>query len=792
VKKPLFSILHTSARPHRWKAVYDDWMDKAVHPDDVEYVLCVDPRWGFSLDPREYATPLDNILVVQNTGRQCYVDGVNLAAEASSGQVLIVNADDQFACPNWDNELFELLATETMTPADERVIEVDTGTPDEHQRSILVMPILTRSRYQRLGYVFYPEYESMYADNDLCEHARQDGVLIDARHLHFSHKHYLSGARQADAADYAQTRAEAFAIGHQVLEKRRANGFQPIPPAKRSIALCLSGERFEGPWMDGLLTLYGHLIQRDFSILRAREFAYTSNVYVTRSGIRRAVLNSLMPGGVEHEHRPELCLWLDDDNILSPEHFDRLLADLDAHPDVDGVAGYCWIHNQQKQGFMLSCGEWAPDHLHWQPFPASFVHEGQPRQFETGGMPCLLMRTATLEKAGDDCFLPILDSRLEHGLTGEDISFFLSAERAGCRFLVDPQVRVPHLKYVAVEPVFPEEGKVPVKVACMIRARNEARWIWRTIQSVLPLCGSDIYVMEDGSTDDTVAVAEAAGAIVLPSPFAGQGLDERRDKNWLLEEVRQRCQADWILMPDGDEELEPGGCDKIRRALETNPPVDCFALRFLTLWDSIDTVRLDGIYGTNMRQSLFRANSNLKFRSYYEGEGENHNHVGLVIESPEAARRPRVHGDGPLSNKLQDEVERRPRVHGDGPHVGLHTSNAPGLGGMRVAPLNVFLVHYGYLHKQDRVRKYRWITELDPHNEREDFYRHTVQGDIPEVPSDAKLKHAGPLLLQKLPARLVPKWKEVPGPRDGVFTFGEKVGSRSEEREGLYARSPAD
>jgi glycosyltransferase involved in cell wall biosynthesis len=257
----------------------------------------------------------------------------------------------------------------------------------------------------------------------------------------------------------------------------------------------------------------------------------------------------------------------------------------------------------------------------------------------------------------------------------------------------------------------------------MIRAKNEGRWIARTIASVRELCGENIFVMEDGSTDDTVEQALQAGARVLPSPFAGLGLNECRDKDWLLEQVKAACSPDWILMPDGDEELAAGSCPKILQVLSGNPPVDCFSLRFLYLWDSIDTVRLDGVYGSMGRQSLFRANSNLKFRSYYEGEGENHNHVGL------------------------------------------HCSNAPGLGGMVVAPLNVFLLHYGYLHKADRIRKYEWILSIDPMNEQEDFYRHSVQGDIPEVPRDAKLKHGGPLLLQKLPGRLVPRFDVVPGPR---------------------------
>jgi hypothetical protein len=714
VQAPRFSILHTSARPDKWRAVYDDWMRNAARPDEVEYVLCVDPRWGFSLDPAHYETPLDNVRVVVNNRRRCYVDGVNLAAEASTGQVLIVNADDQFSCVGWDTDLGALAGA----LAGSFVIEVTTGTPSEHERGIMVMPILSRARYQSQGFVFYPEYESMFADNDFCEVARRDGVVLDARDMVFPHRHALiaddGGMRKewpadTDAAYKAQNRPEAYALGQEVYGRRKAAGFPvlnvPVHTA-RSIVLCFSGERFEGPFFDAALGLQGYLIRAGYEVIPLR--AENNIVHLMREDTRKA-LAAMDP-------RPDLVLWLDDDNTLTPNLFERLLADLDAHPEFDGIFGWCWIHNREKKGFMPSCGEWAPDHLHWNPFPPSLVHEQSLRPFDTGGFPCALMRWSALEKAGEGCFLPIMDNRLLHGMSGEDMAFFWHAEKHGARFAVDPQVRVPHLKLVEVEPVFPDEGKTPVKVACMIRARNEGRWIGRVIESVKPLCGDLIFLMEDGSSDDTRAIAEAAGAVVLESPFVGQGLDERRDKNWLLDEVKARCSPDWIFMPDGDEELEPGGCEKIRRTLESNPPIDCFSLRILNLWDSVRTVRLDGVYGTMCRQSLFRANSDLRFKSYYEGEGENHNHVGL------------------------------------------HTSNAPGLGGnrARISPLNVFLLHYGPLHRADRIRKYRWITALDPHNEAEGFYLHMVQGDLPEVPADMKLKHSGPLQVAELPARLVP------------------------------------
>jgi hypothetical protein len=748
MKAPLFSILHTSARPDKWRAVYDDWMAKCALPEDVEYVLVIDPRWGFDIeDMTKYDTPYDNVHVELNNRRRCYVDGVNLAAEASTGRVLIVNADDQFACEDWDEELIRHGAFALMGDVDTSsfVIEVSTGTPNEHERGVLVMPILSRARYEQQGYVFYIEYESMYADNDFCETARQDGVVIDARHLMFPHCHPMFDKKsrdgwsedwrgRADVALLAQNRPEAYQIGKDVYSRRKASGFPPMqrPIVKRTLALCLPGEEFQGVWVGAMLSLQAHLLLNHPEFQVAVVQQYTSNPYMTREDIRRALAGMNLKAD-------DLCLWLDDDNVLSVEHFEQLLKGLEAHSEVDGVSAWCWIHSPWKAGFVPSVGFWAPDHLHWDPMPAEFAHRQGLELFECGGLPCILMRYSALEKAGDGAFLPVLDSRLDHGLLGEDFAFYRSAEKGGASFVVDPQVRIPHLKYVTVEPVFSNEGKVPVKVACMMRVKNEGRWIQHTIDSVRELCGDLIYVMEDGSTDDTRAICEAAGVVVLDSPFIGMGLDEARDKDWLLHEVIERCKPDWIFMPDGDEELEAGGCAKIRRALETNPPCDCFALKFLYFWDRIDQIRVDGGYAKLQRQSLFRADSSFRFESFYSKEqSANQNHVGL------------------------------------------HTSNAPGLGGV-VRPLNVALLHYGYLHKEDRIQKYRWITSIDPHNEGEDFYRHCVQGDLPEFPADAEFRHGGPLRLQKLPAHAIPKWDVVPGPRAQVESWATPGNAQREK-----------
>ena len=120
-----FSILHTSARPDKWRAVYNAWIAAADNPSSVEYVLVIDRRWGFTELPIG-ARNSGIFTAVWNTGRKCYVDGVNIAAQYATGDVFIVNADDQFPCEHWDTELLNAIGQAGLYP-----IPAVSGKPDE-------------------------------------------------------------------------------------------------------------------------------------------------------------------------------------------------------------------------------------------------------------------------------------------------------------------------------------------------------------------------------------------------------------------------------------------------------------------------------------------------------------------------------------------------------------------------------------------------------------------------------------------------------------------------------------
>lgn len=111
-----------------------------------------------------------------------------------------------------------------------------------------------------------------------------------------------------------------------------------------------------------------------------------------------------------------------------------------------------------------------------------------------------------------------------------------------------------------------------------IITQNEERNLPRTLASVS--FANEIVVVDSGSTDATVAIAESFGARVLTRPWPGFAAQ----KNFAI----AQCTGDWVLSLDADEELSPELCRQLSVLLPTNPPADAYFLNrrnlFLGRW----------------------------------------------------------------------------------------------------------------------------------------------------------------------------------------------------------------
>ena len=111
-------------------------------------------------------------------------------------------------------------------------------------------------------------------------------------------------------------------------------------------------------------------------------------------------------------------------------------------------------------------------------------------------------------------------------------------------------------------------------ISCYIRAKNEERLIGRVIEAALQVA-QEVVVVDSGSTDRTIEIAEAAGARVVHAAWLGGGKQKRIGED--------AARNEWMLDLDADEVVTPALAAEIK-ALFANgqPPCPVYELSLVT------------------------------------------------------------------------------------------------------------------------------------------------------------------------------------------------------------------
>jgi hypothetical protein len=180
------SLLHaTRGRPAQaWRSRME-WLRSATNPDSIEHIFAIDVD-----DVDSY--PLTNARCVISTHNSGCVGAWNAAAQSCKGEILIQLSDDWKPFQGWDTAILSAIGNTEK----ESVLAVSDGYRKDN---LLCMAILTRSRYKSQGYLFHPEFFSMFSDNWFSFNAFNDGVVIDARDsITFEHIHPAFGKAEMD------------------------------------------------------------------------------------------------------------------------------------------------------------------------------------------------------------------------------------------------------------------------------------------------------------------------------------------------------------------------------------------------------------------------------------------------------------------------------------------------------------------------------------------------------------------------------------------------------------------
>jgi glycosyltransferase involved in cell wall biosynthesis len=167
-----------------------------------------------------------------------------------------------------------------------------------------------------------------------------------------------------------------------------------------------------------------------------------------------------------------------------------------------------------------------------------------------------------------------------------------------------------------------------VPVSVVVPVKNEAHNLARCLRSVR--WADEIFVVDSGSTDGTIALAESMGATVVQ--FAYQPPWPKK-KNWALEQLPFR--NTWVLLLDADETLPPEAEEEVRRAVTSSSEVRGYWInrRFLFMgrW-------LRYAYYPNWNMRLFQ-HRHARFERLTEAEthsGDVEVHEHLIVDGATA------------------------------------------------------------------------------------------------------------------------------------------------------------
>ncbi len=109
------------------------------------------------------------------------------------------------------------------------------------------------------------------------------------------------------------------------------------------------------------------------------------------------------------------------------------------------------------------------------------------------------------------------------------------------------------------------------QITAVIIAFNESRHIAECIVSAQQVCDEVIVVVDSKTSDDTAAISEKCGAVVVHQEYLGDG----PQKAVAVPQARN----DWILALDADERLESDAVELINTLDLSRHDVDAYAFR---------------------------------------------------------------------------------------------------------------------------------------------------------------------------------------------------------------------
>lgn len=220
--KPVISIIHaTYGRPKKALSARRMWLERAVNPDRIQHVFCINPQDYAEINGRHGGAKI--VVADFHGSAPAWSAGLLLA----DGKLLIQASDDTEPPQEWDLDLCKRLEWEAGP--DWTNIPVFAAVSDGYRLArgeLCTMAIMTRAYADQKGDFVHPGYRSVFSDDENYYRAKRDArdgkvKLIEARDLVFLHRHHCHDPSVPDDATYRRGNSpESYAIGSKLFWDR--------------------------------------------------------------------------------------------------------------------------------------------------------------------------------------------------------------------------------------------------------------------------------------------------------------------------------------------------------------------------------------------------------------------------------------------------------------------------------------------------------------------------------------------------------------------------------------------
>jgi hypothetical protein len=204
------SLLHaTRGTPERALKTRQTWLDRANDASRVEHIFAVQADDELSLSA--FADLPCAVTEPPPEWASSSVANWNAAAAMSTGDMLVVIADDLTPYDDWDADLCKLPSGDSRWSC---------YVPDNiRSDGLMCHPVLSRALYRHLRHVFSPDYFGVFCDNDFTTAAALEGAIYQVHGLEWQHDHPIAGAESNPITAHQNTNM-AYAFGGTVYCRR--------------------------------------------------------------------------------------------------------------------------------------------------------------------------------------------------------------------------------------------------------------------------------------------------------------------------------------------------------------------------------------------------------------------------------------------------------------------------------------------------------------------------------------------------------------------------------------------